>query len=238
MRLKFIICQVLQREAYHCAAESENIVDIFVLPQGLHNTPDKLRQSVQQQLDDTVDIQGRKYDAAVLGYCLCCNGIAGLKAQIPIVAARGHDCMTLLLGSKEKYKEYFDSHRGIYWYSCGWIEHNDQPSKERYEKTLAQYTEKYGKDNAEYLMQTEQNWLKEYQWATFVETVAPDSEKYKKYTKQCAEFLNWKYDQIKGDLSLMKKLLSGSWNQKDFLIVQPGQTIAADLTDPDILKAE
>ena len=161
MRLQFIVCKVMQREAYFCAARSKNVVDIRLMEQGLHDEPDRLSSEVQKALETTTDIQGRPFDATLLGYGLCSNGIVGLSAEIPIVVPRGHDCITLLLGSKEKYKEYFDSHRGVYWYSPGWIESGKQPSKERYETLLEEYRRKYGHDNAQYLMQVEQTWMKE-----------------------------------------------------------------------------
>ena len=135
-RLQLIACKVLQREAYFCAARSKNVVDVVLMPQGLHNEPDRLRSEVQKALERTHDIQDRPYDASLLGYGLCSNGIVGLGAEIPIVIPRAHDCITLLLGSKERYQEYFDSHRGVYWYSPGWIESGKQPGKERYELLL------------------------------------------------------------------------------------------------------
>ena len=144
MLLQFIICKVLQREAYLCAAQSPNTIDIVLVPQGLHNEPDKLRLAVQEALKAETDPRGRKYDASLLGYGLCSNGIAGLQAGIPIIVPRAHDCITLLLGSKEKYREYFDSHPGVYWYSSGWIEHSLQPGRERVELLLQTYREKYG----------------------------------------------------------------------------------------------
>ncbi len=238
MRLQFITCKVMQREAYYCAARSQNVVDVVLMEQGLHDEPQKLRMEVQKALDNTCDIQKRPYDASLLGYGLCSNGIVGLSAKIPIVVPRGHDCITLLLGSKDKYQEYFDSHRGVYWYSAGWIESGKQPSKERYEKLLAEYKEKYGDDNAQYLMEVEQNWIKEYNWATYVDWGLINSDKYKNYTKRCAEFLNWNYDELKGSSALMQKFVDGNWHDSEFLVVKPGQKIGEDLTNDGIIKAE
>ena len=228
----------MQREAYFCAARSKNVVDILLMEQGLHDEPEKLRSEVQKALDNTCDIQGRPYDASLLGYGLCSNGIVGLSAKIPIVAPRGHDCITLLLGSKDKYQEYFDSHRGVYWYSAGWIESGKQPSEERYEKMLKEYKEKYGDDNAQYLMEVEQKWIKEYDWATYIDWGFVDSDEYKNYTKRCAEFLRWNYDELKGIPVLMQKLVDGDWHNSDFLVVKPGQKIGEDLTNDGIIKAE
>lgn len=228
----------MQREAYFCSARSKNLVDVVLMEQGLHDQPDRLRAEVQKALETTIDIQGRAYDATLLGYGLCSNGIVGLSAKIPIVVPRGHDCITLLLGSKEKYKEYFDSHRGVYWYSPGWIESGKQPSKERYEKLLEDYKQKYGDDNAQYLMEVEQTWIKEYNWATYIDWGLADSEPYRQYTKTCAEFLNWDYDELRGDIGLMQRMVDGEWSNDEFLIVKPGCKINEDLTNEGIIRAE
>lgn len=237
MRLQFIVCKVMQREAYFCAARTKNVVDIILMPQGLHDEPDKLRSEVQKALDNTHDIQGRPYDASLLGYGLCSNGIVGLSAKIPIVVPRGHDCITLLLGSKDKYQEYFDSHRGVYWYSPGWIESGKQPSEERYETLLKEYTAKYGDDNAQYLMEVEQGWIKEYNWATYIDWGLTDSEEYRDFTKRCAEFLKWNYNELQGSPGLMQRFVDGQWNNAEFLLVKPGEKISDDLTNDGIIKA-
>jgi hypothetical protein len=75
----------MQREAYFCAARSKNIIDIVLMPQGLHDEPDKLRKEVQKALNNTIDIQGRPYDASLLGSAYAATGV-GL-CEIPIGAA-------------------------------------------------------------------------------------------------------------------------------------------------------
>ncbi|HOL32369.1 MAG TPA: DUF1638 domain-containing protein [Anaerohalosphaeraceae bacterium] len=238
MRLKFVICKVMQREAYWCASRSPNIVDVVLMPQGLHNTPDVLRREVQKELDKTADATEKPYDAIGLGYCLCSNGIAGLHSDIPIVAARGHDCITLLLGSRHTYQNYFDTHKGIYWYSIGWIESTLMPGKERFETVLAEYTEKYGEENARYLMEMEQGWLKEYKRAVFIDWNLPGTAEAQRYTKACAAYLHWEYDELKGDPSLMQRLVDGDWDPNDFLVVPPGYIIREDLTEPHIITCQ
>jgi len=240
----------MQREAYYCAARSPNIVDVVVMKQGLHNEPVKLCSEVQKALDVTTDLQDRPYDATLVGYGLCSNGIIGLSAKIPIVVPRGHDCITLLLGSKERYKEYFDSHRGVYWFSPGWIETDTWhglPAREstarmavpqRFEKTLKEYIEKFGQDNAKYLIETEQNWLKEYHWATYIDWGFANSSQEKQFTKKAAEYLGWEYDEVKGDSGLMQRLVDGVWNENEFLVVKPGQKITEDLTSEGIIGAD
>jgi hypothetical protein len=238
MRLQFIVCKVMQREAYYCAARSRNIVDVVVMKQGLHNEPQILCGEVQKALDVISDIQGKPYDASLLGYGLCSNGVVGLHSEIPIVVPRGHDCITLLLGSKDKYKDYFDGHKGVYWFSPGWIETDTQPGKERFERTLKEYIEKFGEDNAKYLMETEQNWMKEYNWATYIDWGFLNSLMEKEFTKRAAEYLGWTFDYVKGSSGLMQRLVDGIWDQREFLIVRPGQKITEDLTSENIIDAK
>jgi hypothetical protein len=238
---------VLFREFSLLAAHSPTIIDPVMLPQGLHNTPDILRSRVQAEIDRLdggavcanapTDTPTAHYDAILLGYALCSNGVVGLTARhSPLVIARGHDCVTLLLGSKEAYQHYFDSHRGVYWYSAGWIERTQQPGRERVERTRQYYLEQYGEENAEYLMEMEQGWFKEYNWATYINWDLPTAAHDRHYTRECAEFLGWHYDEVPGDPRLMCDLLTGPWDPARFLVVPPGECIEPS-HDPGILKS-
>ena len=159
-------------------------------------------------------------------------GTAGIKAvKTPIIIPRGHDCITMLLGSKEKYRELFDKYDGgIYWYSCGWIDHALQPGKERYEKTYQDYVDKFGDENAKYLMEMEQNWMQEYDCATYIRWHEFDdgrNKEYIDYTKECAQYLEWEYKEVEGDSKLLTDLLEGRWDNDRFLYVAPNQKIIA-----------
>ena len=57
----------------------------------------------QEQIDAAT---GKGYDAIVLVYGLCNNGIVGLVARdTRVVMARAHDCITLLMGDRQRYLE-------------------------------------------------------------------------------------------------------------------------------------
>ena len=231
---KLIACNVMWRELCHFAAVSRNRYDFQFLPWGLHTEPDDLRAEVQRQIDAVPE---NTYDAVLLGYGLCSNGLVGITARRPrLVIFRGHDCITCFLGSKERYREYFDRHPGAYWYTPGWIENHPAPGKERYENTYRQYVGKYGEDNAQYLMEMEQDWFSKYTTAAYVDLGVGDSADYEAYTRECAEWLKWKYERLTGDPTLIQRFVAGDWNAEDFLIVEPGKRIEAS-NDATILRA-
>ncbi len=222
-RVAVITCAVLETEIAHFATDLTHIVRIEKLEWALHREPDKLRTTVQAAIN-RVEVETNA-EVIVLGYGLCSRGTEGVKTnRCRLVIARAHDCITHLLGSKERYAEYVKQNPGTYWYSIGWNKHHAPPGKERYEQTRGEYVEKYGEDNADFLMETEQAWFKKYDNAAFVHLDTGDVEQQHAYTKKCADWLGWKCDCQAGDSSLLKALLSGPWDKDRFLVVPPGQT--------------
>ncbi|MEX1377957.1 MAG: DUF1638 domain-containing protein [Eubacteriales bacterium] len=230
-KYKVIACKVLSKELYTVASKSKNLIDILWLKQALHDTPEKLKKQIEEAIS-RIENEEETYDAILLGYGICSKGTLGIKAKkTPLVMPRAHDCITMLLGSKERYQELFSKYNGgIYWYSCGWIDNALQPGKERYEKTYQHYFDQFGEDNAKYLMEMEQNWMQEYSCAMYVKWKEFDdgrNEEYIEYTKECADYLDWKYEEVEGSSSLLADLLEGRWDEERFLIVEPSRKIVA-----------
>jgi hypothetical protein len=221
-RYHVVLCHVLWREVCYHTSQAEAFFTFDFVQQGLHNTPDLLRERLQKAVDQAPE----ECDAVLLGYGLCSNGIMGVVARTKrLVVPRAHDCITLFLGSKERYRAYFDAHPGTYWYTPGWIECSVQPGKDRYDLLRRQYVEKYGEENADYLMEMEQGWLKEYNNAAYVDLGFGETGRYKEYTRECARWLGWGCDELQGDAGLLRDFLAGHWEAERFLVVEPGQTI-------------
>lgn len=232
-RFCVIACHVLWRELCHFAAQSPHVFDFHFLEQGLHNTPERLREELQR----AVDARDGHYDALLIGYGLCSNGLQGLQARhTPIVCVRAHDCITFLLGSKERYREYFDTHPGTYWYSPGWIEDSAMPGKDRYDAALKTYIEEYGEESARYLMEATETWISNYNNAAYVDLGIGGSDGYRDYTRACAAWLGWQCDALEGDTRLLRDFLNGVWDDEAFLVVPPGYMVAPSF-DERILEA-
>jgi hypothetical protein len=223
-KIGVIACAVLERELKYFRVGRENLVAVEILEQGLHNEPDKLRSELQAAIDRME--QNPEVEAVALMYGLCSRGVEGVHtSRVRQVIPRAHDCITFFLGSKERYADYVAANPGTYWYTPGWIDTGTQPGKERYETSYREYLERYGEDNAEYLMEFEQSWIREYSCAAYVDLGIGNVEKDIAFTRECADYLKWKFDRLDGDSSLLESLLDGDWDEERFLVLRPGQVL-------------
>jgi hypothetical protein len=247
-RLLAIGCEVFCREAAAAIAQSPYIVDIEYMPKSLHDIGEQPMSSrLQNQIDLALASRPREAwpDAIVLLYGLCNNGIRGLHAPVPIVIPRAHDCITLLLGSRARYDEHFQANPGTFYRSPGWVERDSDPdanpasvtSRLGITRDYAKLVEKYGEDNARYLMETMGDWLKHYHRLCLIDTGVGPREMYRKICEDQAKEKDWIYEEVAGDTVLITKLLSGDWNEQDFLILLPGQKVAAS-NDSDVICAD
>ena len=232
MRLKVIGCDVLARAVYLYAAQSPHTVDVELFRYGLHQHPNDLRARLQQAIDAT---RGQGYDAVLLAYALCGKSTHGLVAgDTQLVMPRAHDCITLFLGSRARYRQQFEQVPGTYWYVQDYIERDDgsgvglaigAETGADAEATYASYVEKYGRDNADYLMEIMGAWQSHYQRAGLIDLGIGDASLAEKRAQGDAARRGWTFERLPGDLGLVRRLLYGEWDT-DFLVVPPGQTIS------------
>ncbi|GHT45437.1 hypothetical protein FACS189454_04920 [Planctomycetales bacterium] len=211
MKFKLFACEVLCREVCAFVASSPHQVDVEFLPKGLHDLgKKKMKQRIQTALD-TVDES--QYDFILLGYALCNGGVVGLTAKtIPLVIPKAHDCITFFLGSRKRYEEYFFANSGTYFKTVGWVERGDSLSQML---DIMPFYKKFA----------------------FIETGIEPNDSFAKQTETLAAEKEWEYEKLPGDLTLLKRLLHGHWDN-DFLIAQPGCTIQFSYDDEIIKSVE
>jgi len=238
---KVIACEIAARELYHVAAGCKNLIDFELLTQGYHDTPNIGKSEIQKRIEAT---PVGKYDAILLGYGLCSTILSGLKSEhTAVVAPRAHDCITLFLGSKERYQELFTARPGTYYFTSGWLEYARRRGDKgwswgggasvpasanlNFKGAYEKWVQKYGEEQAKYLLEETSRWTDHYKHGVliqfdFLEGLGLEDQ----VKKICAE-KNWEYGEVRGDLSLFEKLLSGAWPERDFLVLEPGKKLAA-----------
>jgi hypothetical protein len=220
-----IACQVLQDLIVRLLPD--NLAkQITFMDYGLHRVPSKMTWTVQEAIDD-IQTPG----LIVLGYGLCGNGLKGIKARRhTLLVPRTDDCIAILLGSREAYMREFEAYPGTYYLSKGWLESGSHPLKE-----YREYAEKYGVEDAKWLMDTQ---YQHYKRLVLVANDEADMVKYRPQALEVAEFCQrWDmhYEEIQGSDSYVRRLIEvtialangGEPNitESDFLMVPPGGEI-------------
>lgn len=235
-RLLVIACEVFCREAWAIAADSPYIIDTVFVTKSLHDIGERLMSSRLQEIIDskTLDVPVEtRPDAIVLLYGLCNNGIRGLTAPVPLVVPRAHDCITLLLGSRTRYEQHFNSNPATFYRSPGWIERDSDPDANPASVTARMgithdYTklvEQYGEDNAEFLMDLIGDWLKHYRRLGFINTGVGNQDAYRAICEEQARERDWEFEEIAGDRQLLEGALHGRWPDDEFLVLLPGEAV-------------
>jgi len=249
---KFIGCEVFYREACYLASKAEDLVDVEFLRKGLH---DLETSDMVKRIQSAVDAAGCgdvKYDAILLGYGRCNDGLVGVAAcDIPLVIPKAHDCITMFFGSRDEYKKYFEENSGTYYQTTGWIERGDceegsvsRPAygmegvmsklglTESYEELVA----KHGKDNADYLVETLGGWEQAYSQLCYLEMGVCDESQFISTARKKADQQGWNFELRQGAMTLLNRLFSGDWDD-DFIIVPPNSKIVPK-NDENVLGIE
>lgn len=242
-RMAAVACEVFRRELSAAAEKSPNAVELHWLPQGLHDTPDELRRRLTETLAEIerADAQAPpdgRLDAIVLCYGLCGGGLAGVRAgRLPLVLPRTDDCIGVLLGSQRRYLDYFHSRGGIYWYTPGWLDFAKTPSRTWYDAKLREYAERYGADNAAWLLEQENAWISAYDTCIYIDPPACPSPAHARRAREAAVEYGWRFEAVPGGAGLLDALLAGAWDETRFLLCPPGRAVAPSWRE-DIVKAE
>lgn len=191
------------------------------LEQGLHRAPEKLREALQAEID-SLDA-----DEILLGYGFCGTGVVGLTSKrARLIIPRVDDCIAILLGSYERYRQEFDETPGTYWFSSGWIKDAQNPHKE-YERTR----EKYDEETARWVA-TEM--MKGYKRVALIDTGVCPLSQLRPYVRMFAGFFRLDYAELDGTSALLRELVSHEHCDARFVVVEPGQAVTAEMFLPSL----
>lgn len=218
-----IACQVMQ-SLFEKLLPAGLAQQVTYMDYGLHRVPGKMTWTLQDAIDAI-----EQPSLIVLGYGLCGNGLHGIHAgPHTLLIPRADDCIAILLGSRERYYHEFEAVPGTYYLSKGWLESGSHPLKEYHE-----YIEKYGPDDAEWLMDTQ---YQHYERLALVAHSPEDLEAYRPQAQAVAEFCQrWgmRYEEILGSDHFVRRLIeaAAALDQAgaEFVVIPPGGEIRQEM---------
>lgn len=217
------------------ASRSPHVFDLEFTEKGDHEKSEVLRRIIQEKVD-SADSSGKNYNAVLLAYGLCGNALAGISAgKTRLVIPRAHDCCTVFLGSKRKFREHFSDNPSRPFSSAGYMERGDShinTSEVHHalglHKTYEEYAALYGEENARYIMETlspaaETGKEKE---IVFIDMPETSFLGYADKSRREAEEQGKEFILLPGDIRIIRRLLNGEWDPDDFLVLEPGKKIS------------
>ncbi len=231
MRLRVLGCGVFEPELSVLIVDSPHDVDFEALEAGLHETPAKLRETLQERIDAAA---AEGYDAVALAYGLCGRGTAGLIARgVAVVLPRAHDCLTLFMGSREEYRRQFRRHPGTYYITPGWYTHKlglDQTGRlrrwspdAREHPRFAELSERFGEASAVEIINFLASWKRNYTRVAVIDTGSGQVDECLGMAERIADGLGWQCERLAGDTSMLRDLVMGRWDPGRFLVLHPGE---------------
>lgn len=235
-RIALLACNVFEDEITLLTSGANHIIETRFFEIGLHDRPDQLRSTLQENLD-AVDAR-TDIDAVVLAYGLCGRGTAGLRpTHHPLVIPRAHDCITLFMGCKEAYASHQRLCPTCYYYTPGWNRARRVPGPDMLEQMRAELSARFDPEDVEFLIDSHREQLAMHDTATYLDLGTADGPAEATYAKQCAEWLGWKFEHVRGNPALFRDLLWGQWDEHRYQIIAPGMQLG-QATDDSILRAE
>jgi hypothetical protein len=246
MYLKLLACDVLTREVCHCIARSPHTVDVEFTEKGQHEHSDGLRRILQERID-AMEAAGKPYDAILLAYGLCGNATAELTARSTrLVLPRAHDCCTIFLGSRRRFRELFEDNPSRPFSSAGYMERGDGYLHDSttgkllgLDRSYEDFVAQYGEENAGFIMESLTLSRDAHTDDQVVYIDVPETSQ-----PRCADECRDKAGEdgrrfvlVPGDLRLIRMLIDGDWSPGEFLVVEPGQSVRAVYDWDEIVRA-
>jgi len=234
-KIYVIACAVLARDIKEVAKEQGLALEYKFLEAGLHENPHKLNTQAQEAVD-RIDGNGDA-DRIIIGYGVCGKGTVGLTARtVPLVLPKVHDCISLFLGGDAAYREQFRQFPGTYYLSAGWCEEKAVPVSQRRGRAwfgdrqlvYEDVKKSHGRTAADHTFAFLNSWQKNYQRAAFIETRSGQAARYEQMAREMADEYGWRFERIKGNQGLIRRMLIVTESTPDILVVPPGHTITFD----------
>ena len=211
-----LACHTIRMEIEKAARETGCHYPAVWIESGLHLQPESLRGRIQEELD-RLNHAGR----VLLGFGFCGNAVVGLASgDFELVVPRVDDCITLLLGSKERREQCLEN-GGVYFLTQGWLDDELNIWKE-YQATLA----RFGPERTDRVYR---RMLAHYRYLGLIDSGAYDLAALLPRVREIAARLHLEARVLPGSDAWLKRLLTGPWQGDGFVTIAPRTMVDLEL---------
>jgi G3E family GTPase len=211
-RIKIIACEVMKEEILSINTSPD--VDFEFVSMDFHLYPKKLGKELQNIIDRSFS-----YSRVILAFGLCGGASKGLKAtNCALTIPRVHDCISIFLSAGEDCVCNFEKEMGTFYLSKGWMI-SEKSILSDHQRIL----EKYGPQKAFSVLK---RMYEGYKKVLFIQTGCPIENETILQSKQIAKLLCVNYETIQGETAFVKKIVSGPWDNINFINIEPMEFIA------------
>ncbi len=215
MTIKIICCEVMKEELLSVKPEIETELEFISM--GLHLHPEKLKVELQNVIN-----RSKGYTKIILGFGLCGGAVRGLQAsECELIIPKVHDCIPLLLGSKEEMEFQKRRESGTFYLSCGWM-----LSEKNIISDYQRITKKFGEKKASKVLS---RMFDSYKRILFIHTGSSGESKPLGSAREIGRLLGLRFDETKGSKDYIYKLVNGPWDEENFISIKPQETINEEL---------
>ncbi len=214
MKTLVIACKMIENEILKVMAEANLDYPTVFLKAGLDDKPEELKALIQEQMDSMPEA-GR----VILGYGFANGTLSDFPAgRHQVVAPQAEDALCLILGSQLRRDEIL-AEAPSYFISEGWL---------RGDNIFAAFQKSVDRFGLEKAVKLHKVIMDPYKRFLLIDTGTYDLAPYREKLTDLGGKLGLAVEETKGDLSLLKRLVSGPPWDKDFVVAEPGGTISID----------
>lgn len=215
MKDVLIACKMMEAEVEKALEATGSEAIVLWLDKELHNVPEKLREVLQETMDDAERTHAP--DRILLAFGFCGNAVQGLRAgKYQLIMPRIDDCITMLIGSRRR-KAELESGVGTMFLTQNWVgSDNDLVSVRNH------LFEEYDEDEAEELFDMMYG---HYGRIGVLDTKCYPLEPMLVKSQAMAEAMGFEHKIFDASNSYLVRLLTGPWGEEEFIVKEPGETI-------------
>lgn len=211
MKRILIACGMLEDEINQVCQELDCKIPVLWVERGFHNTPVKLKEKLQELID-----QNQDYDEILLSFGLCGNGTEGLVSRkTTLVLPKFDDCINMLLCDGKRRGRGLTEPGSIYL-TRGWTL-DSEAILTQYE----QYVKEYGEESAEAILEM---MYEHYKTISVIDTGCCELSLVLEYAQKAAKLLELSTRTVKGSVWTLRQLLSGCRGE-NLIVKNPGEPV-------------